>query len=295
MTSLATSIGAVATTLETGLALFGLAASWSGVGTIVFGAIEGFISVGVAIGETALNTAGSDAGLRDDLICAIYDAIKVDGYVTPTNFSAVLTNINGISYATPGIVGLLHDYVSDLGYPGVAAIQSEGTLVDGDCTDCEAWCYLYDFGTTSQQGWVIITGQDGSWAGDSWVSTNDSGGGGHSELDLGSGQTSGTILPTMSAEQIAIEYVCSSGTSDATHTSFVRFYTLPSTLVQGTDISTLITCDGSNHTLTLSAPAGTFNWVWIRLAVDGTGHTTRVRKVTFRGHGSNPIGMTNCT
>src|SRR5215472_2414803 len=73
MGSLGSSIGSTATALEAALGLFGLAAGWSGIGAIVFEAAGIFIAAGTAIGETALNTAASDATLRSDLTCAIYN------------------------------------------------------------------------------------------------------------------------------------------------------------------------------------------------------------------------------
>lgn len=133
MSSIATSLGALSTTLETADAIFKLAASFTGVGGAFFTVMGILIPAATAIGETALNTAGSDAGLRSDLICAIYSAISADGKVTPANVATIVSNINGISYGTPGIVGMLKDYVSNLGYTGLNAIQSEGSLYGGNC------------------------------------------------------------------------------------------------------------------------------------------------------------------
>jgi Concanavalin A-like lectin/glucanases superfamily len=136
MSSLAGSLAASATTLEAALGLFGLAAGWSGVGALVFEAAGIFVAAGTAIGETALNTAAGDATLRADITCAIFTAISSDGYVTPGNVATIVSNIGAITYATPGIVGLIQTYVSNLGYVGLNAIQSEGALYAGSCAGC---------------------------------------------------------------------------------------------------------------------------------------------------------------
>lgn len=136
MSSIGSSLAADATLLETADNIFKIAASWSGVGGLFFQVMGLLIPAAAAIGETALNTAAGDAGLRADLICAIYSAISAAGKVTPGNFPTIVANIGAISYGTPTIVGLLHDYVNHLGYDGLNAIQSEGSLFGGDCSAC---------------------------------------------------------------------------------------------------------------------------------------------------------------
>lgn len=133
MSSIATSLAASATLLETADSIFKLIASFTGVGGLFFTVAGILIPAATAIGESALNSAATDATLREDLTCAIYTAISAAGKVTSGNVDAILTNINAISYGTPGIVGLLHDYVSNLGYNGLNAIQSEGALYGGSC------------------------------------------------------------------------------------------------------------------------------------------------------------------
>jgi len=287
MGSLATSIGASATALNAALDLFELAAGWSGVGTIFFAAADAFIIAGTAIGQTALSTAAGSSTLQADLKCAIFSAIVSDGYVTPANFATVLSNINAISYGTPGIVGLIHDYVSNLGYAGIANIQAEGTLYAGDCSACAGvtWCWLMDFGTGSQHGWSIPGGLDGSWAGDSWVGTADSGGGFvHNEIDI--------IWAFPHTHLTSISFVYASTAADTHSNTFIHALRSGST-VQSTNITP--TADGANHTATFTFSSTDIDQVYIRFSKDGTGGTCRIRSVTFHGPGANPFGTSNCT
>jgi len=124
-----------------------------------------------AFSASALNAAAADATLRSDLTCAIFSAISSDGQVTDANFAAVLTNINGVSYATPGIVGLLHDYVSNLGFNGVNAIQAEGSLYAGDCSACGVTGAAYLFSTTTHTQVTLANdiGAGGAWTVGGWL------------------------------------------------------------------------------------------------------------------------------
>lgn len=78
----------------------------------------------------------ADPSLFSRLTCAIYSAIEADGQVTEANYPTVLTNIAGVSYTHGDVISTIHDYVANLGYPGLAAIQGTGALADYDCTNC---------------------------------------------------------------------------------------------------------------------------------------------------------------
>ena len=136
LTNAAAAITAADSTLTAVTGIIGLALGFTGVLDLALAAAGIFFAAATAIGATELSAAGGDATLRSDLICAIYTAISADGQVTASNFSTVLANVNAISYGTPAIVGLLHDYLSGLGFTGVNAIQAEGSLFDGNCAGC---------------------------------------------------------------------------------------------------------------------------------------------------------------
>lgn len=286
MSSLATSIGATATTLEAALSLFGLAASWSGIGTVVFEAAGIFIAAGTAIGETALNTAAGDTTLRQNITCAIYDAIAADGSVTTANFATVLTNLAAITYATPGIVGLIHDYVQNLGYAGIAAVQGEGSLYGGTCDGCGPWCFTFDF-TTGQHGWEITPGQDGHYSsGVGFVGDNDAGSYNKTELDIYYPPAGPYTTIT------ACEITYHSSAADTHGTSFLHL-NLAGSNVQATGWTP--TGDGASHGEHIAVTVGSFDSTWWRLVADGLGQTVVITRATFRGHGANPFGTSNCS
>ena len=177
LSNAATSIGAGATLLDAVLSLGGLAFGFAALLDPFVLAAAAFYTAAIAIGATLLNSAAADSTLREDLTCAIYSAISTTGYVTGTNISAVLTNINDITYGTPGIVGLIHDYVANLGIVGINGIQAEGSLFGADCSECAppAGCVAMDgaiigtgvtyAATGPGAGIMTVTGASGEYGG----------------------------------------------------------------------------------------------------------------------------------
>lgn len=293
LASLATSIGAGATALEAALGLFDLAASWSGIGTIVFEAAGIFVAAGTAIGESALNTAASDATLRGDLTCAIFEAIKADGSVTTGNFALVLANIGAISYATPGIVGLIHDYVSNLGYAGIAAIQAEGSLYDGDCSAC-AWCYTFDF-TAGAGLWV----QDAAASpfgvyvpGQGWTGQPQTGDRQLVDIRLDAGALPGApaSFSFTSGEM--------DGTTSAGGGAFASYWS-DTSVGSGPITATFTAANTGGAVANLhsgSASDAPFSSIRLRLITSGVaGAPPVITRITLRGVGTNPFGADNCT
>lgn len=78
----------------------------------------------------------ADPSLFSRIACAIYSAIEADGQVTEANYPTVLANIAGVGYTHGDVISTIHDYVANLGYPGLAAIQGTGALAVYDCTNC---------------------------------------------------------------------------------------------------------------------------------------------------------------
>jgi hypothetical protein len=289
MSSLAGSLAASATTLEAALGLLGLAAGWSGLGAITFEAAGIFVAAGTAIGESALNTAAADTTLREDLTCAIYAAIVADGHVTAANFSAVVSNIEGISYATPGIIGLIGDYVSNMGFSGINAIQSEGTLFAGSCPTCGTWCYEFDL-TLSDGGWVAVDGSNvpntayGSWvSGVGWQSVNQTFGADHSRLWL---LKTGIPIPA-SGCTVELFYYVNSNSLNGFH-EFDSY--LSGSPVQTNNLSATM----PDMDITLTIP----QFDSANFFIEQDSHTSDAflfTKIIFRGVGPNPFGADNCT
>jgi|SRR5579872_413853 len=115
----------------------------------------------------------ADAGFQSAVQCAIYAAIVADGYVTPGNFAAILTNLAAISYTHADVVTTVHDYVSALGVTGLQMMQVSGTLYVGDCSLCGTWCY--EWGTADLGAWSIVSGR-GTWSSSTGITSQVSGG-----------------------------------------------------------------------------------------------------------------------
>ena len=82
------------------------------------------------------NDALADASLFSRITCAIYHAIEAEGQVTEDNFPTILSNIAAVTYTHADVISTIHDYVENLGYPGLAALQNAGALAEYDCAGC---------------------------------------------------------------------------------------------------------------------------------------------------------------
>lgn len=78
----------------------------------------------------------ADPSLFARITCAIYNALEPDGQVAEANFATLLTNIAGVSYTHADVISAIHDYVSNIGYPGLARLQQVGALAAYDCANC---------------------------------------------------------------------------------------------------------------------------------------------------------------
>ncbi len=114
-------------------------------------------------GTIAMYTAAaSDPALWAELTCAIYNAIKVQGYVTPGNFAAVLNNISFMGYSSPTVVSDIYNFVATLGVTNVQALQIRGALDQVDCSGCGSWCLEADF-TLGSFGTGVYPGSFGTY------------------------------------------------------------------------------------------------------------------------------------
>ena len=93
-----------------------------------------YSTIGSNLGD--YNDALADASLFSRITCAIYHAIEAEGQVTEDNFPTILSNIAAVTYTHADVISTIHDYVENLGYPGLAALQNAGALAEYDCAGC---------------------------------------------------------------------------------------------------------------------------------------------------------------
>lgn len=130
--------------------------------TIIGGPLVGVVATtavnalynAIASGTTAhFTSALSDPTLWADVTCAIFAATSGDGYVTSSNFAAVEAAICAIGYVYPDVVSAICDYVTNLGYSGIAALQIPGAVAVVDCSGClppvGSNCLDFDGSTTT--------------------------------------------------------------------------------------------------------------------------------------------------
>jgi hypothetical protein len=250
-------------------------------GTLAFNVIQG-------LNLTDLQTGLSDTAYFGDVMCAIFEVIQPDGMITADNWAAVQAAIDAVTAPNAATAAAVSSYVDSMSYATAGYLQQQGPIYEGDCSGCGTWCYKYDF-ATGQHGWALVGGE-GSWAGDSWLGINDSGGGfGHTELDVQNGTA---YSPAIEATACSITYATTAADAHFAG-SFVQFYGGSAGTVTR-DIHALLIPDGANHTLAVTPPTGTFTHVYVRIIADGLGQTVRLRAVQLGGDGTNPLGTTNC-
>jgi hypothetical protein len=234
-----------------------------------------------SIGE--FTTASTDATLLADMRCAIYEAIRADGYVTAANFGTLVANIGAISYVDADVITALVAFLNALGAVGLEAIQLNGSLYVGDCSTCAdppRWCYHWDF-TTDVGPWGIFTGEDGVYV---------PGVGFQSTVDTGAAAASIRIVPPdPTIDTVTVEF--SRPSVDASSLSFAY------PVVGGGGTPSII--DGAAFPLgtvqTVSVAPGTYDYLWIRIFQnDGSALPITITGVSLAGVGANPYGTTNC-
>jgi hypothetical protein len=135
--------------------------------TAVFIDAVGFIYG--AITQSNVNdfeAAMTNATLWSDVQCAIYNAIVVAGHLTLANFPTVLSNISAITSAPADVVDAIHDFLSALGFVGLAQLQQPAGLSSNDCVPCGGpsmnWCKDFYF-PHGQFGWTLVAGNPGAY------------------------------------------------------------------------------------------------------------------------------------
>jgi len=138
---------------------------------IVTAGVTAFSTIYAAVEEGTISdfeSALTDSTLLSDIVCAIEGCILADGYVTPSNYSCILSSIGAISY-TADVIDAIVGYLTALGAIGLAQLsQVAGLQTDADCSAC-GWCVKYDF-SLGAQGWHATAGGTGTYTGSSWIS-----------------------------------------------------------------------------------------------------------------------------
>jgi len=185
---LSNSLGAMGTAITDGKNLFDafeslilLVADLDPITAIAVNAATVLFNGVTSIGAATVSAAATDPVLQALLQCAIYDAIKADGFVTDANYPTIITNINAISYGTPTIIGLINDYlegagpIAGIGAAGLEGMQFAGALYQGDCSSCGtagANCWVLN-GTSSAATFTgTINFGSGSWTIGGWYVNN---------------------------------------------------------------------------------------------------------------------------
>lgn len=135
---------------------------------LVAAAYDAFASIYAIVKEGTLSdfeAALADPTLIGLVTCAIYNAIVGDGYVTPANFAAILSNVGAITYTYSDVISAIVAYLTALGATGLAQLSQIAGLGSGtDCGTCGAptatWGFLFD--TTGAVGtfavWTLLDG-----------------------------------------------------------------------------------------------------------------------------------------
>lgn len=241
-------------------------------GAEAFAAIYGAIKDGdISDFEDAL----SDGMLLVNITCAIYSAINGDGYVTPGNFAAIVTNIEGITYAHPDVLTAIAAYVSALGPAGLAQLsQIAGLETSADCTSCGGpgeWCYEWEAGLADICADFTSYLSVATCSADVWTSGLEGGVTNFLYLTL-------PLDPTTEFTAIDVHV-----DGDYSHADVIRIY------AGGVGGTVLV----DNNSVSWAGSSTGGDTLLIGLQNTG-GSTITVDQVTIKGNGSNPFGASNC-
>lgn len=145
------------TTIEYGI---GIIALIPGAGEVVDLAIGALYLLYNAYGggtQADYQAAIVDDALWSKLTCAIYGAIEADGAVTAGNFAAMLAAVAAVTYAHADVISTVTDYLTSLGYNGIAAVQQVGALAVYDCSACGSGISTGPTGAVAAHGTLGLT------------------------------------------------------------------------------------------------------------------------------------------
>jgi len=228
--------------------------------------------------------AASDPVLWSALTCAIYDAIKTDGYITAGNLAALISNVCGMSYTYADVVTALCNFVTNIGLQNLQAMQNRGAVDDVDCSGCGGtWCWLEDL-TATQSSWTnFYVGSHGTYTpGVGYVGTNFMG-----DLYV---TVQAPFAPMHGCTSLEITFFRDQG--DTRGASAFQ-------LLHGGTSSYAFSLGGSSGpspiTVTVPMTGHVDVTKFIQLSITGTVGTLVLQSIKYCGTGPNPFGMDNCT
>lgn len=234
-----------------------------------------------AISEGTLSDyedAIADGSLWLNVSCAIYNAIRTDGMVTPGNFAAIITAVGDISYAHSSVITAIVAYLSSLGPVGLAQLsQRAGLEVGADCTSC-GWCYVFDF-TIDDGGWSSYAGLSTYTPGVGWTQVPSGTGGVNCDItkDFGS---------SVEITNYVMDY-CTSVFSGGADRSLQL--NLAGAGVAFHELSDSAGCAQQGFNPNVTADNAT-----IGMNSNTSATTIVIQKVELQGSGVNPFGSDNC-
>lgn len=230
-----------------------------------------------------INAASSDALLWSDVTCAIYSAIKTVGYVNATNFTAVATNLAGITYTYSWVAPSLHNFWNELGLTNIQGLQDVGALDVVDCSACRPpvadWCYEFDF-TASDGGWSILNADAVYTPGVGWQSV-------HDVTNNWQACQIGIAIPARSIIAVEMEGFANSPTDQVSSRG---------TYDNCGSVWNSLANDGTGPIVGRIPVVCTQSFVYCRLDSHPyiAGMLNTISKVRVYGNGSNPFGTSNC-
>lgn len=229
--------------------------------------------------------AVSDGTLLLNIQCAIYQAIQSAGYVTPSNFAAIISGVEAVTYAHPDVVAKIGAYMEALGATGLAQLsQIAGLQTGADCSSCGTWCYKFDFTVTDAGVTAYQTPPGLTWT---------SGIGFTSQFVAGEAPPAVDASIVLSFAPTLVETATVTFQADQiAGTALRHFYAqLGGTNIDDTSMTAAAVPSGTTQGLTVSDTIDTL--IVIVRSAGSTGVNTIVQ-CTLAGNGANPFGADNC-
>lgn len=282
-------IGTATTIIGTGSDATSLAAFMLGllVDLGPFGIILDIITA-VALGLVSL---GADVinlnmtpGVYHRLQCILFENMDSSGQLSQTALATVESQVSSeIGGVAADIINPILSMMGEGGINNAASTQH----ATGDCTDCEGWCYQFDF-TESDGGWEAVTlnGLTAAYVpGQGWWVTGGTLAPGVSNI--------ATIHLAISADNItSFQVFANTAGRNGTTTAFASNVGDATLGIQYSAEADTAACD-----LAISEPVTD---LWARAQADAPNPSTVatgsawVSKVVLRGTGDNPFGTDNC-
>lgn len=235
-----------------------------------------------------LLTIGADViagAFTDDqwgiVLCILYCDIAGDGTVDQTRFDKILDDMH-VQCDTVVYDVLFTIFTLALGVNGVSNAGATGDAT-GDCSDCACgWCYADSF-LTSDGGWEMVSGEEGTWnAGVGWVGAEFNG---NSNTEC----VIKRIIDPSTITYMAMHYSKSAG-SGSNNAAIMQLRLAGSVVyTAANDLST-----GVNIFYAADVASVMADEIWIILNAGTSGGSTIAIDWHVEGIGTNPFGDDNC-